>query len=651
MPVTRPRGLAAACAASVVFSGALDHARAQHVVLDDLNRFGVDDFEITPDGRFAVGRENTQLSNALVYDLAAGTPAVVRSSFPTGYIGGPAQDSIALTNTRAAMLGSELLIVDLAAAALPVIARHDVGVFPRDLVITPNERFLVVRGGETLPPYIGGQFVFDLATGAQLGTHPGEPHPYFSQTTAFDVDSVVADDRYAVFTSAVDLGGTWATRVTVWELAPVGGGAPAVVFETTAANDLDGTPNDIAMAPNGAFVAVRSEFEVGYVDLAGVAPGLVWTRPLFNMPGPFGLSVMDSIEVTDDRIATLSRWSNGGVGAQIDVFDPAGNQYYQLLFGDPHDLTFTPSGDRLVARTSTQVLLYDLTTLPTSGIVLAPLDFSVLGSTHTSYGAGLDSIVATDERAVAVARVNETTELRVFDITQDRLDVTIAETILARPIDVDLAPDHTSAWVSCFTHVLGIDLRVDAVTFEHDPTTGGGYPWCDGVAVSDGHVVAFGYTVNPPAQSQLPALSGWVTVIERFTAATAFCPSNPNSTGEAAALFATGSSRASANDLRLWVQDATPDTFGFFFYGDQTPTPTAFGDGFLCVTGQLGRFPVVVCDAMGVAGQVVDSANLPPGGGALTAGSTWHFQFVHRDLDPVVGRWNTSQGLSILFEN
>jgi hypothetical protein len=648
MPVPSSSGFVAA---SIAASLALSSVHAQHVVLDDLNRYGVDDFEITPDGRFAVGRENTQTSNVLILDLLAGTPAVVRSSLPNAWIGGPAQDSIAVTNDRAAMLGSQLLLVDLSVPGLPVLARHDVGVFPRDLVLTPNERFLVVRGGESMPPFTGGQFIFDVATGAQVGSHPGEPHPYFSQTTAFDVDSVVADDRYAVFTSALDLGGTWTTRITVWDLAPAGGGPPAVVFETTPANDLDGTPNDIAMAPNGAFVAVRSEFEVGLVDLGGAPPSLAWARPLFNMPGPFGLSVMDSIEVTNSRVATLSRWSNGGVGAQIDVFDPAGNQYFQLLFGDPHDLVFTPSSDRLVARTSSQVLLYDLTTLPTAGNVLTPLDFSALVSTHTSYGAGLDSVVASDERAVAVARVNETTELRVYDIRQDRLEVTLAETILARPIDVDLTPDRSSAWVSCFTHVVGIDLRVDAVTFEHDPTTGGGYPWCDGVAVSDNHVIAFGYTVNPPAQTPIPANSGWISVIERFTGPSPFCPSNPNSTGQHAELFATGSARASANDLHLWVHGATPGAFGFFFYGDQTPAPGAYGDGFLCVGGQLGNFPVVVGDAGGVAGQAVDNGNLPAGGGALTAGSTWHFQFVHRDASAFGAGWNTSQGLSVTFSS
>ena len=43
------------------------------------------------------------------------------------------------------------------------------------------------------------------------------------------------------------------TRVTVMDLHPSGGGPPQVVFETDAASDQVGKPNDVALAPGGGF--------------------------------------------------------------------------------------------------------------------------------------------------------------------------------------------------------------------------------------------------------------------------------------------------------------------------------------------------------------------------------------------------------------
>lgn len=359
----------------------------------------------------------------LIYDLTNGGPPVTYAGAP-GFPGGPVQDAVAVTADRAVMLGSRLLIVDLSVAGTALIADHDVGRYARDLVITPDERLLIVRGGDTATGNPDGQFVFDLANGVQLASHPGEPGEYFQSQYPFDVDSIVADDRFAVLTSFVDNSPNgFATRVSVWDLALQ---PPAVVFETNAASDLDGAPHDIALAPNGGFAAVRSEFEVSLIDLSGATPVQAWKLPLLNTPGPLGLSVMDSIEVTNTRIATLSRLGNGGIGAQIDLFDVAGNQFFQLLPGDPHDLAITPSMDRLVARTSSQVLLFDIQNLPNSGNVLSSLDSQVLFSTHTSFGAGLDSVVVTDDQAVACARVSEDCEIRVYDISNDGLRETFA---------------------------------------------------------------------------------------------------------------------------------------------------------------------------------------------------------------------------------
>ena len=48
----------------------------------------------------------------------------------------------------------------------------------------------------------------------------------------------------------------------------------------------------------------------------------------------------------------------------MDVFDLAGHQKHDRVWGDPHDLTITPGGTRLVVRTHQLVLLYDIGNLP-----------------------------------------------------------------------------------------------------------------------------------------------------------------------------------------------------------------------------------------------------------------------------------------------
>ena len=96
------------------------------------------------------------------------------------------------------------------------------------------------------------------------------------------------------------------------------------------------------------FAAVRSELSVGLYRLDGAATSQVWHKRLYGAPGAVGGSALDSIEASADRIATISRLSNAGQGAQLDVFDLAGNQWYAPMLGEPHDLQITPDGTRVL---------------------------------------------------------------------------------------------------------------------------------------------------------------------------------------------------------------------------------------------------------------------------------------------------------------
>jgi hypothetical protein len=616
-------------------------ANAQFVERDDSDLFGVDDFEITPNGRYAIGRENTFTSTMLVFDLLNGSPVTRRSGTTLSVPGGVAQDAIAVTNDRAVMLGSTLLILDLTVPGSPILAEVEVGQYARDLAITPDERLVIVRGGEPISgSNPGGQFVIDLATGNVLATAPGMPGGY-----TFQVDSVVASDTHAVVASSLaPLSPNPMTRVTIWDLGPT---IPVIAYETDVTTDLAGSPNDLAIAPGGGFVALRSELEVAMVDLTGPVSSLAWRSGPLNMPGPFGSSVVDSIEATDTHIATLSRWSNGGIGAQVDVFDTSGAQYAQTIFGDPHDLTFTPAGDRLICRTSSQVVMYDMASLPAMGSALSLQDYSVLPTTHTSFGAGEDSIVATDTHVVALARDEEEAQVAVYDITGNTLEPVLEFVMPDRPIDVDLSADGETAWVSGFTYVLAIDLVLGEVVFEHDPIVGGGYPWCDGLAVGDDKVVAFGYAADPISQA-IFADAGWVSIIDTFRDPVSFCAPNANSTGASSALRVTGSARVGSNDLTLWAANTPANAWGVFLVGDTTQNAIS-GDGIVCIAGDVGRFPAVMSNASGVARTDVNLVNMPSGGGVPMTGTTWNFQFVYRDSMAFGTGWNLSDAVAVDF--
>ena len=145
-------------------------AAPQYVLAEDSDNLGIDDVAISPDGTFAVARENTQSTSARVYDLASGARlGHLFSSF--GTITGFAQDGVACSNERAIVIGSSALLLDLANPAV-ALTEHDVGERPRDVELTADGTIAAVRGGSGPQ---GGNFLFDMTTGALIGSSPGEP--------------------------------------------------------------------------------------------------------------------------------------------------------------------------------------------------------------------------------------------------------------------------------------------------------------------------------------------------------------------------------------------------------------------------------------------------------------------------------------------
>lgn len=610
---------------------------AQSLVLDG-GLLGVDDFEITPDGRYAVGRENRVQTAAWIVDLTTGTVAANPQGSLIPGDSGPAIDAVAVTNDRAVVLGNSAMLLDLTNLAAPILADIVVGSTPRDLAITPDGSKVVVRGGSGPN---GGQFVIDLAFGGVLASHLGNippPYPNPQGVYSFDVDSVAVTDSHAVLTSYVNSDQGPGTRVTLWELNGLGG--PVVAFETTTADDLAGGPHDVAITPDGTKAVVRAERELAVYDLTVSPPALLFRRSPTGTLNSFGDFTLDSLLATDTHAITIGRL--GSSNTRVFVYDMSGATGTDDLIGLPHDLALTPDGSRFVVRTGAGVGLYALASFASPDF--PPADLAPAQGAGTGIFAGMDSVAAGDEFAVTLTQVPgvATIEARIWNIASGQLSlVETASLPETRPLDLALTPDGERVVVSGTNSVSVVHLASGAVTYYGKRTNADNwYPWCDGVVTNDEHAVAFGY---------FGAMSGWFRVLDLRVFGPNYCTANANSTGAAAEVRAYGSPSLSNNDLVLAAENLPEKTFGVFFYSptaSQAATP--FGDGFWCVGPLRFRLPAFVSSNSGGAALQVDLTNLPAGG-QITAGPAWNFQLAYRNPPGGPAGFNTSNALSIVF--
>jgi hypothetical protein len=128
-----------------------------------------------------------------------------------------------------------------------------------------------------------------------------------------------------------------------------------------------------------------------------------------------------------------------------------------------------------------------------------------------------------------------------------------------------------------------------------------------------------------------------------------YCIAAPNSAGSGAVMGASGTTIVANNDFTLEVSGCPTNEFGIFFYGE-APAQIVLGDGWRCIGGSVVRlFPVQNTGATGAAGRLLDFDSLPPGE-SIAAGSSYYFQFWHRDPGGPGGTGiNLSDGLSVTF--
>jgi len=130
-----------------------------------------------------------------------------------------------------------------------------------------------------------------------------------------------------------------------------------------------------------------------------------------------------------------------------------------------------------------------------------------------------------------------------------------------------------------------------------------------------------------------------------------YCTVNPNSSGLTGAISFSGSQRISLNQATLLVDRVPNSSFGLFFFGNQqVQQPIPGSQGVLCVAGTTFRLPIVVADPFfGSAFYALDFTNTGTAAPQITAGSTWNFQYWHRDAVGGVATSNTSNALQVTF--
>lgn len=618
------------------FVGLTAPAVGQVTTFEDRQSLGVDDLAITPDGRYAVARTTAFSTRTYVVDLALGLEVFSYNAMSTAGVSGPCVDAVEVTNERAVSLGAQVVVLDLTTQPPSLLSSIDCGSTPRDVAITDDGRFAVVRGG-TGPR--GGAYIIELSTGAEVLFQQSEIQSFLFAGN----DLCEATQDHGVVLSFDP--GTFTTNVLVAEVDPAGGSGPRVVFETMTLTSLAGRPMDVAVSPDGLFAAVRSEDEVALLRLDGTNTQIIQRQVSF--PGPttaFLDTAFDTVVMTDDVWASITIGSASVSDGYLNLGDESGTSWTALLDGVPRDLVVTPDQSTLLVHTGEKLYEFDLTALPAGGGMLQANNFVPLLASTSGLLAGLDSIECTDDTAIAIYPTTQGTRFLAFDLTAGGAPLTQYDLLIPGfPIDLAIDPEGSFAIAVTQDEYAVVDLRTRTTRLEVSGVSAGfpGWPWGDGAAIHPDHALASGVAES---NSQI----GWLDSIDLLSRAELSCTANVNSTGANGDLFALGSTRVSDNDLRLEARFLPMGQFGVFVLGD-APSAVTVGGGLMCVGGNDLWLPVQATTAAGTASQVIDFPTLPSVGGGLVPGSTWLFQFVHRDV-PMTGGIGTSNAISLMFQ-
>ncbi|MEM6672340.1 MAG: S8 family serine peptidase [Planctomycetota bacterium] len=127
----------------------------------------------------------------------------------------------------------------------------------------------------------------------------------------------------------------------------------------------------------------------------------------------------------------------------------------------------------------------------------------------------------------------------------------------------------------------------------------------------------------------------------------AYCVSNPNSSGLAAEIRGEGSADPLDNDFTLVTSNVPVGAAGIYFFGP-TQTQVVLGDGFRCVDGSVVRLAPVLQADVNAEARLTPNLAIAPLSGFAIAGTTTNFQFWYRDL--LGTRTNLSDALEVVWQ-
>ena len=136
---------------------------------------------------------------------------------------------------------------------------------------------------------------------------------------------------------------------------------------------------------------------------------------------------------------------------------------------------------------------------------------------------------------------------------------------------------------------------------------------------------------------------------------TNYCAANANSTGSTGSITARNIDLSSYT-LQLEATNLPPDAFAYSLASETQDLPLNPGGsaGNLCLGGSIGRVVGGAILNTGGAGSLLEVVDLnlipqPSGAVAVQPGSTWHFQFWHRDSQSGLSTSNFTDGVRIQF--
>jgi hypothetical protein len=496
--------------------------------------------------------------------------------------------------------------------------------------LSGNELFVGSPGADTpFGPYSGGVFRW-VRSGGTWSLAEFLYADHFTNGKNFGYGIAAAGDHLLVSSYSDNEAGILAGAVYAFERGPSGFAQSQKLIPSTARNS---TYAGFAVA------ADRDWLVVGGVDLGHLDVGNAWVfrfvggawvekQELFPSDGTFALRFGAAVDIDEDRLVVCApAWAPSG---QIWI----GSAYVYEFDGSAWTETahiVAPDGVQFDAFGSSVALDGDR------------ILFSATGDDENGVQSGSVYVYEYVGGAWQLATKLVSNDAQQGDIFGSSLDLQGDSAVIGQAWDGDLGAKAGAGYLFV-KGASGWKQKQRFTAPDPQPDHQFGH-W----ARIDGGTVVF----SAYRDATWGVQSGADYVFEIGGEATNTCVSEPNSTGVAAEITYTGTLSTSDDTFTLHAQNLPPNKYGVFFYGPN-PGQVPFGNGWLCtLAGSVGIFrlnPPTKADANGHLARAIDFDVAPAGAGAgaITSGSTWHFQCWYRD--PTVGAgYDLTDGLRVVF--